>query len=137
VLLAAVPLQAAESVSPEDLEVFLKVSFKLTGQDQLSETIARRTFAALSADDGQFPQQLKRLAGSLDKAPERWGKSEQALARKITKAWYLGIVGDGPQTEVVAYEHAQMYRSVADVLEPRTYCASQPGAWAKLPERRS
>jgi hypothetical protein len=55
---------------------------------------------------------------------------EAALA--IISAWYLGVVVDGPDAEVFAYELALLYRPTSDVMTIPSYAISGPNGWNAL-----
>lgn len=129
----AVPGFAAESNAQHNLENFMKVSSALTGKDDLNPTTNERIFLAMGGHRRELLTPLESLAGKLGQPPATWGDADRALAADIVRAWYLGKVGDGPDAEVVTYEHSLMYEAVSGALEPRTFCASQPGYWAEKP----
>ena len=52
---------------------------------------------------------------------------QTALA--IISAWYLGVVNDAPDAEVVAFEHALMYGPTRDVMTIPSYAISGPNGW--------
>lgn len=129
----AVPAFAAESNAQRNLDAFVKVSSALTGKSSLDPITSERIFLAMGGHSRQLLEPLERLAGKLGQQPSTWADADRALAADILRAWYLGKVGDGPEAEVVSYEHSLMYEAVSGALEPRTFCASQPGYWAEKP----
>jgi len=55
-------------------------------------------------------------------------------ALSIISAWYLGVVSDAPDAEVVALEYALMYQPTSDVMTIPSYAISGPTAGRpKLP----
>jgi len=52
---------------------------------------------------------------------------QTALA--IISAWYLGVVTDAPDAEVLAYEYALMYQPTSDVMTIPSYAISGPNGW--------
>jgi hypothetical protein len=52
---------------------------------------------------------------------------ETALA--IISAWYMGVVTDAPDAEVIAYELALMYQPTRDVMTIPSYAISGPNGW--------
>lgn len=129
----AVPGFAAESNAQRNLDTFMKVSSALTGKSSLNPITSERIFLAMGGHSREFVAPLERLAARVGQQPATWGDADRALAARIVRAWYLGKVGDGPEAEVVTYEHSLMYEAVSGALEPRTFCASQPGYWAEKP----
>ena len=111
----------------------MKVSTTLTGRASLNAVTNERIFLAMGGHSREFLDPLERLTGKLGQPPSTWAEADRALAADIVRAWYLGKVGDGPGAEVVSYEHSLMYEAVSGALEPRTFCASQPGYWAEKP----
>jgi hypothetical protein len=129
----AAPALAVESNAARNLKTFTSVSQALTGRETLSAITAERIFQAMGGNKRDFIDPLERLASKVGSAPASWDSAERDLAGKIVRAWYLGLVGDGPEATVVSYEHALMFDAVADALKPRTFCAAQPGYWAQKP----
>lgn len=129
----AVPGFAAESNAQRNLDTFMKVSTTLTGKSDLNPITSERIFRAMGGHSRKYLEPLERLAGKLGQPPSTWADADRSTAADIMRAWYLGKVGDGPGAEVVSYEHSLMYDAVSGALEPRTFCASQPGYWAEKP----
>ena len=50
-------------------------------------------------------------------------------ALSIISAWYLGVVSDAPDAEVVAFEYALMYQPTSDVMTIPSYAVSGPNGW--------
>ncbi len=129
----ATPALSAQSNAQRNLDLFMAVSRRLTGKHNLSPITSERIFLAMGGHKRPLLTPLESLAGKIEQAPSNWSEKEQALAANIIRAWYLGQVGDGPDAEVITYEHSLMYAAVSDVLEPRTFCAAEPGSWASKP----
>lgn len=129
----AMPGMAAESNVQRNLHSFMKVSSALTGKTSLNAITNERIFLAMGGNSRELLGPLERLAGKVGQPPSTWAEEDRALAADIVRAWYLGKVGDGPEAEVITYEHSLMYEAVSGALEPRTFCASQPGYWANKP----
>ena len=51
---------------------------------------------------------------------------------QIVSAWYLGIVGNGADVELISYSQALMYRPTHGALIIPTY-GGGPGSWGPLP----
>ncbi|MBU3059302.1 sugar dehydrogenase complex small subunit [Pseudomonas indica] len=130
-LSASWPLGAAPR--DETLETLMQVSRRLTGREALEEVIGKRIRDILAQRHPEFPDLLAQLADSLEQDPAQWSDPLQRMTRDLLSGWYLGYIGDPGQTVLVSYELALMHGLVADVLKPRTYCATRPGDWATLP----
>lgn len=115
------------------LKQFTDLSSVLTGRTDLNQITAERIFMALGGHHAELTNALEDLASVAGRNPQSWSDDQRGLARKILKAWYLGKVGDGPDAEVITYEHALMFDPVADALVPRTFCYRKPGYWATAP----
>jgi hypothetical protein len=127
------PALTAESNAERNLKTFATVSQALTGKNTLNPITSERIFLAMGGHDRAFLTPLEGLAAKVNQAPSSWSDADRALAGKIIRAWYLGLVGEGPEATVVSYEHALMFDAVGDALKPRTFCAAQPGYWAQKP----
>lgn len=53
-------------------------------------------------------------------------------ASKIVSAWYLGVVGDPEDAELITYEQSLMYRPTKGLLPIPTY-GPGPNAWGPKP----
>jgi fructose 5-dehydrogenase small subunit len=53
----------------------------------------------------------------------------KATALAIISAWYLGVVVDGPDAEVFAYELALLYQPTSDVMTIPSYAITGPNGW--------
>ncbi len=133
---------AAPQASPADSD-FLALSALLTANQKLQPQTSARTYAALSA---QTPEFQKQAAALWQFANAHQLKNVDALAaavannaelntvlHKIISAWYLGVVGDGPQSKVIAFESALMFDPVRDAVVVPTYCRAAPGYWVTKP----
>ena len=127
--------KAAEGNVARNLKQFTDLSSALTGRTQLNPITSERIFMALGGHQPELTDTLANLASVAGQNPQSWSDSQRAMARKILKAWYLGQVGDGPDAEVITYEHALMFEPVADALAPRTFCYRKPGYWAAAPDQ--
>lgn len=121
---------------------FLRLSVFLTGGQPLDATLAGRYQAALAKRDPQFGDSARALltliassqAASIDQlleAPEL-KDTLRALTTRIVSAWYLGIVGQDADAELISYAEALMYRPTKDVLVVPTYGAG-PDSWGEPP----
>jgi len=108
--------------------------------------LGRRVYEALSKSDSQFTQNVAALNTWLqahggvpsDTVTQALQADQPPLAKSvgaIMRAWYLGLVGDVPHVQVVAYERALMFDPVKDVLTVPSYCRDVPFYWAQKPGR--
>ncbi|MDE1182080.1 sugar dehydrogenase complex small subunit [Paraburkholderia sp.] len=126
------------------IDAFLALSQRLTGRTGFDATLGRRVFDALSHSDSQLPQHVAALNAWLqthggvpsDAVTPALQTEQPALAGSvgaIMRAWYLGLVGDSPHVQVVAYERALMFDPVKDVLTVPSYCRDVPFYWTQKP----
>lgn len=137
---AAAKAATTGTVDGEAIARFLAFSKAITGHDDIDPVTAARIREAMLQGDAAFAQQAASLAGLVQPgiAPDALlgaatsaGLREAALA--VVTAWYTGTVVAGQKTTVVAYEHALMYRPVADALTVPTYCNEGPMWWTAAP----
>jgi len=130
------PLRPLWASSPDALDTFMAVSERLTGHDDLDGKLGESLYAALAGRDAAFAASLAGLQAGLATNPPALDEGQQARARTILSAWYLGLVGSGPAATVVSYRDALMFAPVAGALTPRASCFGNPGSWAEKPEPR-
>lgn len=120
---------------------FLKVSSILTGKDDLDPTLAARYEASLTRHQADFPKRLNILGhiiaqGSYKDVESLFASSlmlsDRETAMSIISAWYLGVVGEADQAELIAFSDALMYQPCTDVLVVPSYGAG-PLAWGEKP----
>ena len=122
---------------------FLALSQSLTQRNTLDPTIARRLYAALAAQDGGFADAAAALTSFVQQHP---GTPEAIVAavsatqptlvpalHKVISGWYLGVVSDAPDAEVIAYDKALMFVVTGDVTPPPSYCQRAPNYWTSKP----
>ncbi|WP_348682722.1 sugar dehydrogenase complex small subunit [Acidovorax soli] len=124
-------------------QAFLALSILLTGRDNLDPALGRRLRQALQSGNDRLDQHTTDLLGLLEtrKVPlpdlQAILATEKAafaaLPGQIMTAWYLGVVGKGPQAKVLAFEHALNAVAVSDKLKPPTYAYGAPGSWSHNP----
>lgn len=121
---------------------FLRLSVFLTGGQPLDATLAGRYQVALAKRDPQFGDSARALlalirstqAATVEQlldTPE-FQDTLRAATTRIVSAWYLGIVGQDADAELISYAEALMYRPTKDVLVVPTYGAA-PGSWGDKP----
>jgi hypothetical protein len=126
------------------LDAFLVLSQRLTGRTGFDTVLSKRVYDALARSDNQFTQNVAALNTWLqghggvpsDTVTQALQADQPPLAKSvgaIMRAWYLGLVGDMPHVEVVAYEQALMFEPVKDVLTIPSYCRDVPFYWTRKP----
>ncbi|HEX7909430.1 MAG TPA: sugar dehydrogenase complex small subunit [Paraburkholderia sp.] len=134
----------ADAPAGGGLDAFLALSQRLTGRTGFDATLGKRVYTALAKSDSQFTQNVAALNTWLqghggvpsDTVTQALQVDQPALAKSVSaimRAWYLGLVGDMPHVEVVAYEKALMFEPVKDVLTIPSYCRDAPFYWTKKP----
>ena len=126
------------------LDAFTALTKQLTGRTTLDATLGSRLYNALSKADRAFAANvaalntwLKTHAGvPSDQVVAALQSQDPVLAKavvNIVRGWYLGLVGQMPTVQVVAYEHALMFDPVNDILTIPSYCRDVPFYWAQKP----
>lgn len=126
----------AQAPYPEaNLSLFLKLSCALTGYQTLPDDLVRAFYDEISSRIPNIEQSLKELDGALanGKLTDQSSANTRANVTLITKAWFMGIVGEGKSAKVISYERALNYAAVADVVVLPTYARGEPHYWAKPP----
>ncbi len=134
----------AADTPPGGIDGFLMVSRRLTGRANFDPALAQRVYAGLTKSDSDFEANVAQLNLWLpahggvpsDTVTQALQLDTPKLAITVTaimRAWYLGLIGDGPRVSVVAYERALMFDPVADVLTIPSYCRDVPFYWAQKP----
>jgi hypothetical protein len=134
----------ADAPAGGGLDAFLALSQKLTGRTDFDPVLGKRVYAALARSDSQFTQNVAALNTWLqghagvpsDTVTQALQAEQPALVKSVSaimRAWYLGLVGDMPRIEVVAYEKALMFEPVKDVLTIPSYCRDVPFYWTQKP----
>ena len=138
-----IPWALAQEATDADNGAFRALSAILAGRQSLDSGQAQRLYAALVADDPEFPAAAKALLDTIEqrkidpmqlqKVLDDEKSPLSALPRRIVTAWYLGIVGDGAKARCLAFETALNAEAVADVLRPPTYAYGAYGSWTRKP----
>lgn len=138
-------VQAAQpQIQPPAHDTFLSVSIKLTGRTSFDPLLTERVHAALAKHDADFATKIAALdqwiathgGTPTDVITAALEATRPELAKTVSglmRAWYLGIVGEPPHVEVVAYERALMFDPVSDMLTIPSYCRGEPADWARKP----
>ena len=145
--LAALCLTGATSPSGAQTtgfeDAFLSVSKLLTGRSALDSGHAKLLRDALIVEDPGFPGAVRALAdwisarqtgaGELQRVLDAEKSPFAYLPRRIVKAWYTGVVGEGARERCISFETSLMHQLVADKLAPPSYCYGPAGAWVQAP----
>ncbi|HEY2604569.1 MAG TPA: sugar dehydrogenase complex small subunit [Paraburkholderia sp.] len=142
--LSGISTAFAEAPAGGGLDAFLALSQHLTGRSSFEPVLARRVYDTLSKADSQFTQNIAALNTWLqshggvpsDTVTQALQAAQPPLAKAvgaIMRAWYLGLVGEMPHIQVVAYERALMFDPVNDVLTIPSYCRDVPFYWTQKP----
>lgn len=130
--------RAAEAAGNQD---FLVVSRLLVGRPDLNDILAERYEAALRRHHADFGPQFASLKKAIDGGGFQTVEAlfasplpdaDRQTAMTIISAWYLGIVGEAADVELIAFSDALMYAPCADVLVVPSYGAG-PLAWGEKP----
>ncbi|WP_160003510.1 sugar dehydrogenase complex small subunit [Rhizobium sp. 18055] len=137
----AVPLPA--SAAPDDTtQAFMQLSEFLTAR-KLDPVLGGRYFAALAkrnpnlAADIASLQQAITTSGAADMdaflAQAATDPALLASMQKIVGAWYLGVVGEPEDAELITYSEALMYAPTKGILTIPSY-GPGPNAWGPKPD---
>lgn len=120
---------------------FTQLSEFLTGY-KLDPVLGTRFLAALKKRDANFDASLTALSQLVKQSgvPNMDGflaltGTDPALtktANTIVSAWYLGVVGEPEDRELITYAEALMYRPTKGILPIPTY-GPGPNAWGPKP----
>jgi len=125
-------------------DAFIALSGKLTGHSRFDPVHGRRAYNALSNADAGFAQNVAALNAWLathggvpsDIVTQALEAQQPQLAKTvgaIARAWYLGLVGEMPNVQVIAFERALMFEPVNDILTVPSYCRDVPFYWTRKP----
>ncbi len=133
------PAAPPPSASPS----FMALSRYLTERSDLSPNLAARMQAALQGLNSAFVTQADALwqwinsnhvpLAELNARLKADMPALAAIPGQVMQAWYMGIVGSGAQSRVVAYEYALNAQVVSDKLKPPTYSYGLHGSWTSNP----
>jgi hypothetical protein len=130
-------------LAPAVLDRFMGFSRLATGHTALSASLGQRFYQALVAQDPQFPAKLGALVDLVARLPERHVEALETVARQqpplhaalmlVIRAWYSGVIAEGTQATVYAYETALMYQPARDQVVIPTFAHDGPNYWVKAP----
>lgn len=123
---------------------FMQLSTFLTGHD-LDPVLGNRYFSALQKRNPDLAAQMNALGSVIRRSNVADMDAFLALpsiepqlmetATKIVSAWYLGVVGEPEDAELIAYGEAVMYRATRGILAIPTY-GPGPDAWGPKPDTK-
>ncbi|MBB2161325.1 sugar dehydrogenase complex small subunit [Gluconacetobacter sacchari] len=134
--------EAAAGTTTGDVADFIGFSRFATGHSALDPLVGQSLLAALRAQNAQFPAQLAALVKTVaDSKPADVEALEESLRDgplhdtllRIVRAWYSGVIEDGTNAQVYAYENALMYQPARDVVVIPTYAHNGPNYWVAEP----
>jgi fructose 5-dehydrogenase small subunit len=148
--LAAASAPASASASADKppaggaYDAFIALSGKLTGHTRFDPVHGKRAYDALSKADSGFAENVAALNAWLathggvpsDLVTQALEAQQPQLAKTvgaIARAWYLGLVGEMPNVQVIAFERALMFEPVNDILTVPSYCRDVPFYWTRKP----
>ena len=141
--LTFVPAAVAQPADAASRDAFMAVSRILTGRHSLDPDQAARLYEALVTEAPSFAADVQALRAYIDERSIDPAQLQQALdaeqsplttvPRSIVKAWYTGIVGEAERARCITFETSLMHVSVADRLNPPSYCYGSYGSWVQQP----
>ena len=143
-ILAAVGAPISAIAADGESQGFTKLSEFLTGY-QLDPVLGTRYLAAIVKRNATFQADLAALqeavkqsgAANMDAflALPGLDPALKATATKIVSAWYLGVVGEPEDAELITYADALMYRPTKGILPIPSY-GPGPNAWGPKPDSK-
>ncbi|WP_206243774.1 sugar dehydrogenase complex small subunit [Novosphingobium terrae] len=130
-------------LAPDVRDRFMRFSHLATGHTALSPVLGERYYQALTGQDHQFPAKLNALVDLAGRLPRPSVEALEEIARQqpalhgalmaVIRAWYSGVVAEGSQATVYAYEAALMYQPARDQVVIPTFAHDGPNYWVKAP----
>lgn len=131
----------SSAAADEGVASFTHLSEFLTGH-KLDPVLGARFFAALKKRDADLDASLAALSQLIQQSgvPDMDGflaltGTDPALmltATKVVSAWYLGVVGEPEDAELITYADSLMYRPTKGLLTVPSY-GPGPNAWGPKP----
>lgn len=134
--------QGIGGAAGDDTAEFVAFSRFATGHDNLDPLVGRSLLTALRAQSTAFPDQLAALIKTVaDSKPADVEALEESLRGnplhdtllQIIRGWYSGVIEDGTDAKVYAFENALMYQPARDVVVIPTYAHNGPNYWVAEP----
>lgn len=132
----------ARDVIHDDMAMFMSLSRFATGHDALDSQVGQALFAGMHERDPRFIERLEALEMVVrdrgyqnveDAEPPLRGRDEHDLLMMLIRAWYAGILSDGTDAKVYAFEKALMYQPARDAVVIPTYAHNGPNYWVAVP----
>ena len=140
-----IPPAAAQPAAVPDS--FMALSQLLTGRTTLDPRHAALLYQGLLLIDPGLDARTAQLltfmrdrnAGpeGVQAALEASAPDLAPLPRQIVRAWYTGVVGEGPGALCLTFESSLMHQAVSDRLSPPSLCYGAPGSWSMPPGQGS
>ena len=135
---------SSAAAADDEAQRFTLLSEFLTGY-KLDPVLGARYLAALAKRNKTFSSDISALQHVVQQSGVADMDAFLALkladpdmmktATKIVSAWYLGVVGEPEDAELITYREALMYRPTKDILPIPTY-GPGPNAWGPKPDSK-
>jgi hypothetical protein len=134
--------QPALAETPQGADDFIAFSRFATGHQTLDAEVGRSLFAALRVQNSAFSDQLSSLIKSVSQngftdveglEESLRGNPLHVTLLQIIRGWYSGVIEDGTNAKVYAFENALMYQPPRDVIVIPTYAHNGPNYWVAEP----
>ena len=120
---------------------FMRTSEFLTRR-KLNPVLAGRYYVALRKRNPHFDTEVSQLLGTIEQtktsdvdaflASTQLDEQSSSTMSKIISSWYLGIVGEDADAELICYAEALMYQPTRGILVVPSY-GSGPNSWGEKP----
>lgn len=143
--LSAMPVisMASTLIQPESeqgFRDFFEFSQFATGHAGLDKGVGQALYQALQEQDSEFVQKLALLQAKKGNLPDvdaladaLEGHPLRATLLLIIRGWYSGVIEEGTNAKVYAFEKALMYQPAGDVVVIPTYAHNGPNYWTAEP----
>ncbi|PTQ13289.1 dehydrogenase [Sphingomonas oleivorans] len=130
-------------VAKDVLARFMAFSRLATGHDSIADELGGRLYQALVEQDKKFADNLTALTALVQAKGFRDVESLEAALKdnaplhgalmSVIRAWYSGVVAEGTNATVYAFEAALMYQPARDAVVIPTYAYNGPDYWVAEP----
>lgn len=126
----------------DSISDFMQLSAFATGHKNLDLSIGSALLLAFEAQKHDFSTQIKALREHITKNNYQDVEALDAAMKddplhptllQIIRAWYSGVIEDGTNVKVYAFEKALMYQPSRDVVVIPTYAHNGPNYWVSEP----
>lgn len=134
---SAFPVMAAADTTSG----FTRASEFLTSR-KLDPILSTRFYTALKQRDAQFDAQVAKLLSRIDQskaadmdtflASPALDQETEATVNRIISAWYMGVVGEGADAQLISFAEALMYQPTRGILVVPSY-GGGPNSWGEKP----